>query len=467
MHDGTALTLTFHGAAREVTGSCHAVSAGTTTVLLDCGLFQGRRAVSRVANEQLPMPLDRVNAVVLSHAHIDHAGRLPYLAAQGWRGDIVATAATRDLCALMLRDSAHIQEKDAETLARRGQPHAAPLYTAADALQAVSQMSGAPLNRPQHVCDGVTATFHEAGHILGSASVALDVRTPAGPRRVVFSGDIGRWDMDIIRDPDPPGGADVVIMESTYGIRDHPTLAEARDRLGAIVRETAKAGGKLLIPAFAVGRTQELLYHLHGLLHDGAIPRLPVFVDSPLAIDATGIFEAHAELFDRREPMMQAHRDPLAFELVTYTRTVEQSKAINAVRGPAIVIAASGMCESGRILHHLLQHAPDHRATILIVGFQAEHTLGRRIVERRPTLRILGEEVALKARVETLEGYSAHADRRGLLRWLDAVRATSPRLQRVCLVHGEPPAMDGFAAALRERGLAVETPAKGAGVSVA
>ncbi|MCU0622683.1 MAG: MBL fold metallo-hydrolase [Gemmatimonadaceae bacterium] len=461
-----ALTLTFMGAAREVTGSCHLVEAGGTTVALDCGLFQGRRAESRAKNEQLPCDPDTLSALVLSHAHIDHAGRLPFLVAQGWRGDIFATAATRDLCGLMLRDSAHIQAKDAEYLARRDRPHAEPLYDLAAVDRTMDLMTGVPLRRPTPVLPGWTATFHEAGHILGSASVTLDVPTPAGPRRVCFSGDIGRWGMDIIRDPDPPEGADVVILESTYGNRDHTPTADARQRLATIVRETASRGGRVLIPAFAVGRTQELLYDLHALYREGAIPRLPIAVDSPLAIDATGIFEANRELFDRAEPLMQALRNPFDFELVHYTRTVEQSKALNTGRGPAVIIAASGMCESGRILHHLQHGASDPRNTILICGFQAEHTLGRRIVERRPELRILGEDVALRARVEVLDGYSAHADRTDLHRWLAAVRARSPRLQRVCLVHGEPPAMDAFAERLRAEGLAVDTPAPGASIAI-
>jgi metallo-beta-lactamase family protein len=463
---GAALTLEFRGAAREVTGSCHVVRAAGATVALDCGLFQGRRADARQKNEQLPVPVAELDAVVLSHAHIDHAGRLPFLAQQGWRGDIIATAATRDLCGLMLRDSAHIQGKDAEFLARRGRPHAAPLYDLAAVDVTMDQMTGVPMGRATRVRDGWTTTFFEAGHILGSASVALDVETAIGRRRVVFSGDIGRWGMDIIRDPAPPTDADVVIMETTYGNRTHATVSDARARLAEIIRETAAKGGRVLVPAFAVGRTQELLYDLHALFRDGAIPRLPVVVDSPLAIDATAIFEAHRELFDRGEPLLQAVSNPFDFPLVHYSRTVEQSKALNAGHGPAVVIAASGMCESGRILHHLGHWASDPRTTILICGFQAEHTLGRRIVERRASLRILGDDVPLRARVEVLDGYSAHADRDDLLRWLDAVRAASPRLSQVCLVHGEPPAMDAFAEAVRLRGLAVTCPALGEQVPV-
>jgi metallo-beta-lactamase family protein len=460
------LTIQFEGAAREVTGSCHVVRHGKQTVLLDCGLFQGRRSESRKQNERLPLAPERIDAVVLSHAHIDHAGRLPFLASRGFRGDIFATAATRDLCGLMLRDSAHIQIKDAQYLARRGREHAEPLYDLEAVDRTMEQMIGVPLGRPTSVVPGWRATFHEAGHILGSASVALDIETDSGSRRIVFSGDIGRWGMDIIRDPDPPTDADVVIIESTYGDRDHLATADARARLGEIVRETAAKGGKVLIPAFAVGRTQELLYDLHILWHEQAIPRLPIYVDSPLAINATAIFEAHRELFDRGEPMMRAHDNPFDFELASYARTVEQSKALNALSGPAVIIAASGMCESGRILHHLAHGAPDPRTTILIVGFQAEHTLGRRIVERQETLRILGDDVPLRARVEVLSGYSAHADRGDLHRWLDAVRAKSPKLRDVYLVHGEPPAMDAFAASLTTAGYRVHCPTPGTLVEV-
>jgi metallo-beta-lactamase family protein len=431
------------------------------TVALDCGLFQGRRGESREKNEAFPDPPASLDAVVLSHAHIDHSGRLPWLVRRGFSGPIVATDATVSLCGVMLPDSAHIQEKDADYLARRQRPHAEPLYDIDDVRETLALMRRTPLGESQPVIPGVRATFHEAGHILGSASVALDIDGPAGARRLVFSGDIGRWEMDILRDPDPPGGADAVILESTYGVRDHPSLGESRAQLAAIIRETAQRGGKVLVPAFALGRTQELLYDLHGLYHDGAIPALPIFVDSPLAREATQVFARHQELFDRSEPLMREHRNPLQFELARFTESVDESKALNGAAMPMVIVAASGMCESGRILHHLLHGASDARNTILIVGFQAEHTLGRRIVERRPELRILGEEVPLRARVEVLNGYSAHGDRRDLRRWLDAVRAKSPRLAHVYLVHGEPEAMDPFADSLRQAGYRVTCPRRG------
>ena len=455
------MDIEFAGAAREVTGSCHVVRHAGRTILLDCGLFQGRRTESRAKNERLPVPVEQIDIVLLSHAHMDHAGRLPLLARLGYKNPIWTTPATRDLSALMLADSAHIQEKDAEFLERRKKEHAPPLYSMADAVRAVSLMSCVPYRRAVEVIPGVRATFTDAGHILGSASIALDCANGVQTKRLVFSGDIGREGLAIIGDPDPPNNADAVIMESTYGNRDHDSIIGARERLGAVVRETAARGGRILIPAFAVGRTQELLYDLHLLVRDRAIPPIPIIVDSPLATDVTAIFSLHPELFDQREEAVRQLRDLFTFDLVRFTRDAEASRALNTQRGPMVVIAASGMAESGRILHHLAHGAADPRNTILIVGFMAEHTLGRRIVERSATLRIFGEDVPLRANVEVLNGYSAHADRHGLRRWLDAVRAQSPALTEVALVHGEPPAQDALRDALTGGGYTVRCPSPG------
>lgn len=460
------MQLEFAGAAREVTGSCHVLRVGGRTVLLDCGLFQGRRAAARAKNERLPVPIESIDAVVLSHAHIDHAGRLPYLASLGYRNSIWATPGTRDLCAVMLADAAHIQEKDADFLERHGRPHAVPLYTMADAVRTQELMIGVPCRRWFDVVPGVRAQFTEAGHILGSASVVIEAREGDRFRRLVFSGDIGRSGLPIIRDPEPPaGGAHVVLLESTYGNRDHESVDAARERLGRVVRETAARGGRVLIPAFALGRTQELVYDLHELHRAGQIPTIPIFIDSPLAADATTVFEMHPELFDRAESLVRATPALFDFPLVRYTRDVADSKALNSQPGPMVVIAASGMAESGRILHHLRFGASDPRNTILVVGFMAQHTLGRRIVERQPTLTVFGEEVRLAARVEVLHGYSAHADRTGLRGWLDAVRdggrAEGRGDPRVHLVHGEPEAQDAFAAALAAAGYRVDAPEPG------
>ena len=455
------MELEFSGAAREVTGSCHIVRHGGKTVLLDCGLFQGRRSESRAKNERLPLPVREIDAVILSHAHIDHAGRLPFLVAQGYAGPIWTTSATRDLCALMLADSAHIQEKDAEFLARHREQVATPLYRMADAVLAVERMRGVGYREVSEVLPGFRVSFFDAGHILGSASVVLEVGVGAEARRLIFSGDVGRAGLAIIGDPEPPDNADFVIMESTYGNRDHEPITDARARLGQIVRETVARGGKLLIPAFAVGRTQELVYDLHVLARAGSIPAIPIFVDSPLATKTTGVFAAHPELWDRNEAPVRSIEKLFSFELLRFTQSVDESKALNTMHGPAVIISASGMCESGRILHHLANHAADPRSTILIAGFQAEHTLGRRIVERAPVIKVLGTEMPLRARVEVLNGYSAHGDRRELTGWLGAVRRTSPRLQAVALVHGEPEAQDALSGALRSDGYHVWVPNPG------
>ncbi|HVX38566.1 MAG TPA: MBL fold metallo-hydrolase [Gemmatimonadaceae bacterium] len=453
------MDVTFLGAAREVTGSCHLVRVGEAAVALDFGLFQGHRAEANASNLAVPFEPGRVNAVILSHAHIDHSGRLPLLARLGFNVPIYATPATRDLCAIMLSDSAHIQQKDAEFLARRQRSYVAPLYDQRDVERLMRKMIAVPIDTPFDVAPGMRATFAEAGHILGSASVVLECTSGGALRRLVYSGDIGRSGLPIIRDPRPPAGADVVIMESTYGDRDHPPIAGMPDALGAVIRDTAARGGRVLIPAFAVGRSQEILYDLHRLRRAGAIPRIPIVLDSPLAIAATSVFAAHPEAMDRSEDLVAAVHDLFAVEGLELARDTADSKALNERRGPMIVIAASGMAEAGRILHHLANGAPDPRNTILIVGFQAEHTLGRRIVERRPMLKIFGEEVPLRARVEVLEGYSAHADRGELRRWAHAV--ADARTARVFLVHGEAPAQDAFANVLRADGFDVSIPRRG------
>lgn len=421
-------------------------------------MFQGKRSDAEQKNRTLPVPIADIDSVVLSHAHIDHSGRLPYLVAEGYTKTIWATSATRDLCAVMLADSAHIQEKDAEFLAKHKKDFVQPLYGMRHAVRTLELMVAVPYNKPFDVVPGVRCSYVDAGHILGSASVVLDCVEGDTSKRLVFSADIGRSGLAIIRDPVPPTGADEIIMESTYGDRDHESVDGARARLAEVVRETAAKGGRVLIPAFAVGRTQELVYNLHSLVRESAIPSIPIFVDSPLAVDTTTVFEMHPETFDETEDMVKKVKDLFEFPLVHYTRDVEESKALAHMRGPMIIIAASGMAEAGRILHHLSQGASDPRNTILIVGFQAEHTLGRRIVEKAPVLKIFGEEVPLRARVEVINGYSAHADRTELRTWLDAVKVTSPKLAGVHLVHGEPKAQDELQTALIAKGYAVTCP---------
>ncbi|HUF29021.1 MAG TPA: MBL fold metallo-hydrolase, partial [Gemmatimonadaceae bacterium] len=305
------------------------------------------------------------------------------------------------------------------------------------------------------------ATFLDAGHILGSACVSLECTEGGVTKRLVFSGDVGRWGLPIIRDPQSPAGADLVIMESTYGNRDHESVEGAREHLARVVRETAARGGRILIPAFAVGRTQEIVYDLHSLRLANRIPALPIYVDSPLAISATTVFAEHPEVFDQTENLVQRVHDLFEFEQVQYTRKVEESKHLNTITAPIIIIAASGMCEAGRIVHHLRHGAGDPRNTVLIVGFQAEHTTGRRIVERRPEIKLFGDMVPLRAQVEILNGYSAHADRTELLRWLDGVKAHTPSLRDVFLVHGEPEAQDALAHRLGELGYRAAAPESG------
>ena len=452
------MEIEFYGAAREVTGSCHILRVNGSTVLLDCGMFQGKRSDAEQKNRTLPIPIADIDSVVLSHAHIDHSGRLPYLVAEGYSKTIWATAATRDLSAVMLADSAHIQEKDAEFLAKHKKDFIQPLYAMRHTVRVLELMVAVPYNKPFDVVPGMRCSYVDAGHILGSASVVLDCVEGSVSKRLVFSGDIGRSGLAIIRDPVPPTGADEIIMESTYGDRDHESVDGAHARLAEVVRQTAARGGRVLIPAFAVGRTQELVYNLHLLVRESAIPSIPIFVDSPLAVDTTTVFEMHPETFDESEDMVRRVKDLFEFPLVHYTRDVEESKALAHMSGPMIIIAASGMAEAGRILHHLAQGAPDPRNTILIVGFQAEHTLGRRIVEKAPVLKIFGDEIPLRAHVEVINGYSAHADRTELRTWLDAVKVTSPKLSGVHLVHGEPKAQDQLQTTLIAKGYSVTCP---------
>ena len=452
------MEIEFYGAAREVTGSCHILRVNGRTILLDCGMFQGKRIDAEQKNRTLPLPIAEIDSIVLSHAHIDHSGRLPYLVAEGYSKTIWATPATRDLSAVMLADSAHIQEKDAEFLAKRNKGFTEPLYGSRHVVRTMELTVGVPYNKPFDVVPGIRASFVDAGHILGSASVVLDCVEGNQTKRLVFSGDIGRSGLSIIRDPVPPSGAHEVIVESTYGDRDHESVTGARARLAEVVRVTAARGGRVLIPAFAVGRTQEIVYNLHSLVRESAIPSIPIYVDSPLAVDTTTVFEMHPETFDQSEDLVKKVKDLFEFSLVHYTRDVEESKALARMHGPMIIIAASGMAEAGRILHHLAQGAGDPKNTILIVGFQAEHTLGRRIVEKAPVLKIFGEEIPLRANVEIINGYSAHADRTELGNWLATVKASSPQLSGVHLVHGEPRAQDALKTALTTRGYKVTCP---------
>jgi metallo-beta-lactamase family protein len=454
------MQIEFAGAAREVTGSCHIVRANGHTILLDCGLFQGKRSDADTKNRVLPCPIDEIDAVVLSHAHLDHAGRLPFLTNRGYTKPIHATPATADLIAIMLADSARIQENDYAFLTRHGRSVNPPLYELKDVAKVEELVQTQPYDQWFDVVPGIRARYTDAGHILGSCSVVVESTEDGKTSTLVFSGDVGRAGLPIIRDPDPPkDAADLVILESTYGDRDHESVAEARNHLARVVRETAARGGRVLIPAFAVGRAQELVYDLHVLFRAKEIPAVPIIVDSPLASAATDIFVRNPDLYDHTEAPVRDIERLFEFDLLTRTNTADESKALNTRVGPMIIIAGSGMAEGGRILHHLLHGASNSRNTILIVGFQAEHTLGRRIVEKQPTLKILGETVDLRAHVEILNGYSAHADRTELASWLDRVRKSSPNLKKVCLVHGEPKPQAALTEQLTAKGYSVESPA--------
>jgi metallo-beta-lactamase family protein len=461
------MEIEFVGAAREVTGSCHIVRANGKTVMLDCGMFQGKRSDADEKNRKLPLPIGEIDAVILSHAHLDHCGRLPFLAKAGYSGPIHTTKATADLTAVMLADSARIQENDYAYLMRKKREALPPLYEVKDAARVEELVVRQPYGDWFDVLPGIRARFTDAGHILGSGSVVVEATEGGRKKTLVFSGDVGRWGLPIIRDPSPPGDpADAVIMESTYGNRDHESVAGAQEHLARVVRETAARGGRILIPAFAVGRAQELMYDLHRMVLAKQIPRIPVIIDSPLATAATAVFELNADLYDQSEAPVRDIDRLFKYDLLSFTNNTQESKALNERNGPIVIIAGSGMCEGGRILHHLVHGASNSRNTILIVGFQAEHTLGRRIVEKQPIIKVFGEEVELRASVEVLNGYSAHADRTELSNWLSAVRKASPALKNVYLVHGEPVAQDALAAQLGSTGLKVTCPTPGTRVSV-
>jgi metallo-beta-lactamase family protein len=454
------MRINFHGAAQTVTGSQHLLEINGNMLLLECGLFQGRRKQTYELNRTFHFNPEKLSAVILSHAHIDHSGNLPNLVKNGYSGPIYGTPATCHLTNLMLMDSGHIQESDTAYInkkrRRSGEPLIEPLYTMSDAAQVAQLFHALPLDQPFEPIPGVAARFVEAGHILGSAAVVLDIEEMRfggkEVRRLWFSGDIGRRDLPILRDPVLPEGADYLLMESTYGDKPHQE-PESAFELQQVILRTVKRGGKVIIPAFAVGRTQELVYCLHRMIDSGDIPPIPVYVDSPLAVNATDIFRAHPECFDQetRDFMAQnKHRAALGFDLLTYTRSVEESKALNYRKDPMVIISASGMAETGRILHHLKNNIEDPQNTVLIVSWQAPHTLGRRLADRDQRVQIFGEVYERRAEVATIGGLSAHAGQTYLLEY---VQATKESLQEVFLVHGERRAAGALMEKLSEMGV--------------
>jgi len=446
-------TVTFWGAARTVTGSMHRLDACGRSLLLDCGLFQGRRDESRRRNQAFPFRPKGIDAVLLSHAHIDHCGNLPNLVRQGFAGPIYCTPATRALAGVMLGDAAKIHEEDAAYLNRhreKGAPAVEPIYDGRDVYRTLLRLQAVPYDTPFAVGPGLEARFADAGHLLGSAMIGLGMEAPGGERRLTFTGDLGRPGLPILRDPEPVPAGDLLISESTYGGHTHEPVEETAERLGQVVRQTADRGGQLIIPAFSVGRTQTIVYFLHQLMNAGRLRDLPVFVDSPMAVRATEVFRAHPECFnDETLRLLRESPDLFGERHVRYVEKVHDSIALNDRQEPCVIISASGMCEAGRILHHLKHHVEDPRSTILIVGFQAPDTLGRRLVERRPEVRILGRTFALKAEVVVLNGLSSHADHGDLLRSLGPLAGTA---RRVRLVHGEPERAAALAEGLRAAG---------------
>jgi metallo-beta-lactamase family protein len=444
------MRLTSFGAAQDVTGSKHLAEIGGHKVLFDCGLFQGKRHEAAEKNRSLPFSVKDLDVVVLSHAHIDHSGALPVLAKKGYEGPIFCTPATRDLCAIMLLDAAHIQERDAKWLSKQNRSYEPPLYDEDDVRKIMRRFVSIPYDMNFEIAPGVRLTFKEAGHVLGSAMCLVEYKEMLSRKRFLFSGDIGRQRMAILHDPWVPDEADNVLMESTYGDRDHDPIEKMDHELAEVVRRTHAKGGKLIVPTFALERAQEFIYALKRLQMKNHIPDLPVFVDSPLTVNITEVFRLHADAFDDEiREVMERSGDPFELKRITYIRNVEASKALNDLEEPAIILSAAGMCEHGRILHHLRNNCADEKNTILIIGFQAKHTLGRRIVERQPEIKIFGIKHPLLADVKVLNGLSAHAGRSDLLEFGERFKDCA---DKVMLVHGEDKALNALKSGLEERG---------------
>ena len=467
------MQIEFVGAAQTVTGSKHLIKTKHAQVLLDCGMFQGRRRESIEQNRNLGVDPHALDAVILSHAHIDHSGALPLLCRQGYDGPIYMTPATRDLCAVMLEDAAMIQAQDARYINKIidrdnvDMEHVEPLYDQADVVRVLERIVSVPYHRPVPVANGMRLTFHDAGHVLGSAIVVIDAEDEGKTKRIVFTGDLGRKKMPILRDPELVEGAHALVTESTYGDRLHKPIAAMEEELAGIVKRTYERGGKIVIPSFALERAQEILYALNTLKKQGRLPRMPVYVDSPLTVKITDIFRLHPECFDAEtRALIQGKTPPFDFEEVRYVEDKEDSKRIDASPEPCIVISASGMCEAGRIVHHLKATIEDEKNTICIVGFQAPHTLGRRIVEKKPRVKIFGVERELRAEVAVLNGFSAHADQKDLVEYAEALKSRGP-LGKVALVHGEVKAQHALIAKMKERGVSdVHAPPPGTTLQV-
>jgi metallo-beta-lactamase family protein len=453
------MSITFYslGAAEEVTGSKHVVEVNDSSYLIDCGAFQGSRAESDRKNRNFGIAVDRINAVVLTHGHYDHCGLMPLLTRNGYRRNIYTTPATRDIANLIMMDSANIQARDAMYLKQQAQKKGEkfdwkPLYNEEDVIQATTQMVGVPYNRPMPLGDGTELEFYDAGHILGSAMAYITVKKNGRKTRILCSGDLGRKNKPIIRDPDLVPAPDYIVLESTYGNRRHDSAEDAMKKLGEIARRTVTNKGRIIIPAFAIERTQELVYYFHLLVDDGVIPEIPIFVDSPMATNATTIFQVHPECYSKEvyEAFIKHHKNPFGFNSLHFTTSVAESKALNDHPGPMIIISADGMCEAGRIQHHLINSIEDPNTTILTVGYMAQDTLGRRIRNKETEVKIHGVWFKRRAEVEEVNAFSAHADYFEATEWLNTLDTSS--LKKILLVHGEPKAQVYFKEYLEEHG---------------
>lgn len=445
------MKITSYGAAGEVTGTKHVLEVNNYRILLDCGMFQGHREESDQKNRHLGFAPSDLHAVVLSHAHIDHSGLLPMLTKLGYTGPIYSTPATRDLCAVMLLDSANIQKRDAEWLSKKHLSFISPLYRAEDAQETMRHFITISYKLRFQLLPGIYITFHDAGHVLGSAMVELEYTENERPRRFIFSGDIGRKDMSILQDPWEPSDADAVMMEGTYGDRDHGAMQEMEEHLTDAIKAAHARGGKIIIPSFSLERSQEIIFALKRLELRNAIPDVPVYVDSPLTVNITDIFRLHTEAFDEHfSETMREGGDPFQLKRIRYIRPVTESMELNDLKGPAIIIAAAGMCETGRIIHHIKNHCEDPNNMILIVGFQAQHTLGRRIVERRRTIRVCGVERELNCEVRVMNEFSAHAGRSELLAF---ARRFKGRAEKLLLAHGESAPLNSLKSTLEADGM--------------
>jgi len=455
----------FLGATRTTTGSLYLLEINGQRLLLECGMFQGRREESTDRNRNFPFDPKQINAVVLSHAHIDHCGNLPNLCRQGFEGNIYCTFATRDLASIMLEDSAEIQRDDAAFVskkrAKQGLPPVEPLYTATDAEKAVRQFVAINYGRPFPVTDGVTVTFRDAGHILGAAQVVMDIRENGRKFRYLFSGDVGRGHDDILRDPEPVADVDYLQVESTYGNREHSLKANADEEVRQLVCGTLEKKGKVIIPSFSVGRTQQIVYTLHQLSLAHRLPRVPIFVDSPLSVNATEIYRLHPECFnDTIYKFLREKENPFGMENLTYIREVAHSIKLNDLKEPAIIISASGMAEAGRIRHHLKNNIGNPANLILFIGYCAEHTLGAQIMAGQNPVNIFGEPCEVRARIASIDAYSGHADKNELRRYVEAVKGN---LKRISVIHGEEEQSLAFAGALcsLKPGVEIVVPSRG------